>query len=507
MQVFQAGRPDEHYLVAVVAVASCFILIVGAARHYLTYGTETDFIDTFVPDARRFLQGQPMESGVHPPLYSIVIAVVYLVTRSWLRAGLLVSWISGVVALVSSFLLFRELCGRAAGFGALLGLLASGLFVFYWGQATSDVIFLAGFMVSCFLAIRASRSGSVGLWAACGIAAGLCFLTRTNGISLAVLAVAPLLGPASTRAKVRAILALLGGMALPVAVLAVYAAATGSNLLPKRTYLSVAVTYFADRSHRNCGASLPAGERFTSMRDVLLFNPSAMARIYAFNLYGLLADGVTKLIEMPLYYAALPGLVFLIGMDFSPALLVLVVVTVSQVLLVNVTYFQPRLYLFLVPWLGAAIGEMFRRIAAAPWPKRMQPVVVSFLALLLLLGVGQAGAKTVYWLSHGEKELSEVVPQARREIEPGGTILEFRPQLAFYSKASPEPLPDLAGLAALKADAEARAQEGPLYIFYGLIERSCRPQYAALERDVPPSWLDVAARSRTPGGWVLFRVK
>lgn len=500
------GRPDGRYLLAVVAVASCFILLVGAARHYPTYGTETDFVGSFVPEARRFLQGEPLESANHPPLYAIVIGLAYLITHDWLRAGLLVSWISGVVALVTSFLLFRELCNRAAGFGALLGLLGSGVFVFYWGQATSDVFFLAGFMASCFLAIRASRSGSVGLWVACGVAAGLCFVTRTNGISLAALVIAPLFGAGSTRAKARSVLALLGGMALPVAALAMYAAATGSNLFPKRTYLNLATTYFARRQNSDDAVQQVAG-RFTNIRDVLLYDPAAMARIYATNLYALLAHGVTKLIELPLYYAILPGLVFLVGAHFSPELLVLVVVAVSQVLLVNLKSFEPRYYLFLVPWLGAAVGEAFRRIAEARWPRTVQPVVVWFLALMLLLPIGQAGAKTIYLFSHGEEELSEVVPLARRKIEPGAIILASTPHVGFYSGAFPEALPNLASLAELEAYVRTRDWRGTVFIFYGVKERSWRPQYAELARGIPPPWLEVAARSRRPGDWVLLRVR
>jgi hypothetical protein len=507
VQLFTPRRPDWQYVLAVVSVAGALVLLAGSAHHYLTYGTETDFAALFVPEARRFLQGEPLQSTVHPPLYSMVIGLVYLATGDWLRAGLLVSWMAGAVALVSSFLLFKELLNRAAGYGALLGLLASGVFTFYWAQATSDVFFLAGFMVSCLLAVRASRSGSLGLWAACGVAAGLCFFARTNGISLAVLVVAPLLGAGSTRAKGEAVLVVLGGMALPVAALGLYARVTGSNLLPQNTYLDLAVTYFAQRSHRLCGATGPYSERFTSLRDVLLYDPAAMARTYATHLYWLLAEGLTRLIEVPLYYAILPGLIFLIGMDLSPALLVLAVVTVSQALLVSLTYFQPRLYLFLVPWLGAAIGETFRRIAAAPWPRRGQPVVASCLALTVLLSLGGAAGKTLYLILHGQEELSEVVPLARREIEPGASILAFRPQVAYYSHASPEPLPDLVGLAALRDDVEARARQEPLYLFYGEIERACLPQYSGLAVEAPPSWLEVAARSRRPGGWVLLRVE
>jgi hypothetical protein len=508
MRFLTRERPDRQYLLAVLVAASGFILLVGAVRHYLAYGTETDFIGIFVHEAQRFLRGEPLQSVFHPPLYSIVIGLAHLITGDWLRAGLLVSWISGIVVLLSSFLLFRELCSRAAGFGALLGLLGSGLFLLNWGLATSDVFFLAGFMVSCLLAVRAYRSGSIRLWIACGVVVGLCLVTRTNAISLVVLLITPLFGAGSARAKVKSVLALLGGIVLPVAVLAVYAKATGSNLLPGNTYINLATTYFTEGVRTNSDeARQEVAKRFTGVRDVLLHNPAAIAKMYASDLYQLLASGITKLIEMPLYYAILPGLVFLIGAYFSPALLVLAVVAISQVLLVNLKSFEARYYLFLVPWLGAAIGEVFRRVADAPWPRPAQRAVMGFLSLMLLLAIGQAGAKTVYLLLHGEKELSEVVPRARREIKPRAVVLAIKPHVAFYSDASWEPLPALNSLAELKDSAQARDPKQPLYIFYGSIEQERRPQYAELAREVPPSWLQVAARSRKPGGWVLLRMK
>lgn len=134
-------------------------------------------------------------------------------------------------------------------------------------------------------------------------------------------------------------------------------------------------------------------------------------------------------------------------------------------------------------------------------------MVVPFLALMWLLPIGQAGAKTIYLLSHGEEELSEAVPVARQRIGPDATILASRSHVASYSDASPELLPRLPGLAELKEYAQARDRRRALYIFYGVIERSMRPQYAALAAGVPPPWLEVVARSRNPGGWVLLRVK
>jgi hypothetical protein len=304
------------------------------------------------------------------------------------------------------------------------------------------------------------------------------------------------------------VLALVGGMALPLATLATYAAVTGSNLFPAGTHISLAITYFAEGDRNTDDARREAAASFTDMREVLLHDPAAIARIYVSGLYHIFANGLTRLIELPLYYAILPGLVYLIGVYFSPALLVLAIVAVTQVLLVNLMFFQQRLYLFLVPWLGAAVGEISHRIADGPWPKPARPAIVGFLALVWLLAIGQAGAKTVYMLSHGgEDELSEVVPLARGKIRPGAVILAYKPHVGFYNGATTESLPDLAGLAQLKKYTQERPGTGALYIFYGMIERWRRPQYAELARGAPPSWLEVTARSRKPGGWVLFSVK
>jgi hypothetical protein len=391
----------------------------------------------------------------------------------------------------------------------LLGLLGSGVFLFNWALATSDMFFLAGFMASCLLAVRAYGSGSIHLWIACGLLVGLCLVTRTNAISLPLLLILPLLGSGLASSKSRSVLALLGGIVVPVAVLLIYAKTTGSNLLPENTYISLANTYFTPEGlHPNSDeARAQVAARFTSMRDVLLHNPAVMARMYASDLYWLLATGITKLIEMPLYYAILPGLVFLVGAYFSPPLLVLAIVAISQVLLLNLKVFEARYYLFLVPWLGAAVGEAFGRVADAPWSPPLKHVVFGFLSLMLLLPMGQAGAKAAYLLLHGETELSEVVPLARREIKPGAVVLSIKPHVAFYSAAVQELLPELPGLTELKDSAQSRRPDRGLYIFYGSIERERRPQYAELGRELPPSWLQVVARSRKPGAWVLLRVR
>jgi 4-amino-4-deoxy-L-arabinose transferase-like glycosyltransferase len=503
VRVFAPGRPDWHYAVAIAAVAACFILAADATREYLSYGTESDFVWRFAPEARRFLQGEPLISDFHPPFYSMVVGVGYLITGDWLRAGLLVSWMSGIAALLSSFLLFTDLCGSTAGFGALLGLLGSGVFMLNWGLATSDVFFLAGFILSCLFAVRALRNNSIRFWIGCGVVVGLCIATRANGIALALLAIAPFFGAASRRVKLQAVGAFLGGMALPLGALALYAAATGSNVIPRGTYLNLAVTYFSGGQH-DTEAGRQAARRFTGLSGVLLHDPAALAQHYVLDLYRFLTVGLTRLIELPLYYALLPGLILLIGMHLSPALLIIALVALSQILLVNLAYFQPRLYLFLVPWVGAGIAEVFRRLAETPWP-RLRSAILATLALMWLFAVGQAVAKTGYVLWHAEDELSELIPLARRTIAPGAVVFASKPNLAFYTGARHRFLPELPGVTELREYA-VPGSKAEVYIFYGDSERERHPQYATLA-DAPPSWLQVVARSARRGNWVLLRAR
>ena len=75
----------------------------------------------------------------------------------------------------------------------------------------------------------------------------------------------------------------------------------------------------------------------------------------------------------PLYFLFLPGLLCLIGRRIGAGLTVLLVIAAAQLLLVNFKAFQPRFYLFLVPIMGAAVGEMGWRFLRANWPPEAAP--------------------------------------------------------------------------------------------------------------------------------------
>ena len=293
----------------------------------------------------------------------------------------MLSVVSGMAALIASWLLFHDLGGRAPAWGAVLTLLGSGAFIESSASASTDVPFLALFVGSCLCAIRALRSGSPWPWRACGLLAGLAIATRSNGVTLALLILAPFVSRAPLRARLEGALHVATGLAVPIVFLAAYALETGSNVWPARNHVNLAMTYFAGADRTSAEAMHAMAGRFGGIADVLLHDPVALARTYVRDLFGLLSRGLTQVVEPPLYFLFLPGLLFLIGRRIGAGLTVLLVIAAAQLLLVNFKAFQPRFYLFLVPIMGAAVGELAgvflaRKVAARAAqrsPRRVRP--------------------------------------------------------------------------------------------------------------------------------------
>ena len=67
----------------------------GFRRTASSDGDRTDILDSFVPEALRFLGGGPLAVESHPPFYPIVVAAVYCTTDGGMRAGPLRALLTG----------------------------------------------------------------------------------------------------------------------------------------------------------------------------------------------------------------------------------------------------------------------------------------------------------------------------------------------------------------------------------------------------------------------------
>jgi 4-amino-4-deoxy-L-arabinose transferase-like glycosyltransferase len=482
------------------------VLALGLGRSHLGYGVETDFVGGYVPEAQRFLDGEPLLSEFHPPLYPLALAGLRELLDDWLLAGVVLSALSGIAVLIASYFLFYDLGGRATAWGAVVTLLGSGVFIQSSASASTDVAFLALFMGSCLCAIRALRSGSTWLWRGCGLLAGLAIATRSNGVALGLLILAPLLSQAPLRSRLGGALHVATGLAVPAVVLLIYAVASGSNVWPSRNHLNLAMTYFAGGDRTSREAMHEVAGHFSGVADVLLHDPASLARTYAYDLYKVLSEGLTKVAEPPLYLFFLPGLLFLVGRRLSAGLSVLLLIAAAQLLLVNFKAFQPRFYLFLVPIMGAAVGEMAWRVLHADWPPERRRAIVALFGLMLVAAAVLATVKAYRALDGQVNELADVLPVVVTIIPQGSAVLARKPHLAFYTDAQWTYLPDLADPQELHGFLRRQEFNQPAYLFYGKTEREYRPQYPTLKSaEAAPDWLEVVVESSAPGNWILYR--
>jgi 4-amino-4-deoxy-L-arabinose transferase-like glycosyltransferase len=501
----QLARRQAVLLGALLLTFAAGVLGLGLSRSYLGYGVETDFIGGYVPEAQRVLDGEPLLSEFHPPLYPLALAGLRQLGGDWLLAGVLLSVVSGIAVLIVSWLLFYDLSGAATAWGTVLTLMGSGVFLQFGASASTDLPFLALFVGSCLCASRALGSGSPWLWRVCGLLTGLAIGTRANGVSLILLILAPFAAPAPWRCRLEGALHVATGLAVPIVGLALYALATGSNVWPARSHLNLAMTYFAGGDRTNWEGMEEVAGRFRGFADVLRYDPATLARTYLYDLFGVLSRGLTKVVEPPLYFLFLPGLLFLIGRRIGPRLTVLLVIAAAQLLLVNFKAFQPRFCLFLVPLMGAAVGEMAGRLLRADWPPKRRQALLALFGLMLLTAAVLAPIQAQRSI-HGEgAELAEVVPLVATKIPPGSTVIARKPHLAFYTGAGWIYLPDLAGLAELREFLRRQQFTQPAYLFYGREERHHRPQYLMLQSTATaPDELELVAQSPEPGNWGLY---
>jgi hypothetical protein len=197
---------------------------------------------------------------------------------------------------------------------------------------------------------------------------------------------------------------------------------------------------------------------------------------------------------------------FLIGRRISAGLTVLLVVVVAQLLLVNFKAFQPRFCLFLVPTMGAAVGEMVWRLLHADWPPERRRAMVALFGLMLVTAAGLASVKAYRAVYSQVHELTEVMPVIATRIPHGSTVIARKPHLAFYTETQWIYLPDLAGVEALHEFLLRQEFAQPAYLFYGGMERKYRPQYLTLQpADAAPDWLEPMAQSSEPGNWIVYR--
>ena len=512
-------------LLLVLSVIVGFVVILGVIafqRDVYNYNTESDYLGGFIPEAVRLLRGEPLEIDFHPPLYPAIIAGLQLLIRDWFATGLLVSLAASLAVLITTLLLLRRAMGPGAAMGGIVALVISPTFVYYSLQATSELFSLALYMAA-FLAVYVSvERRSPGSYLVAGLLIGLALLTRTNhvvllGLLLFYLVPAPVGGraiPPVVRAK--SLTVALAGVGLPLAAWLGFALGTGAPVMPTKNHENLALTYFSGDSRISGDARLALVTRFDSTRAVLTADPIGLVRTYARDFAATTRRLLARdtVLAFPLVAVSLLAWLVLLAKERQKRAWygVLLLNLAAMYALLNFKMYEHRYYLYLLPFLGAAVGHgislAFR--ASDKIYVRIGPMIV----VLALVGHGAlhgaSEAKRLHlaaWATDAQAAGRELVAL---DAVGQGRVYARKHHVAYYAGMDSAWLPDLATVEHLHEHLveSARADARSTFVFYGYPERRTRPQYQTLatpDTEQLPS-LELVARGSELGGWVLYRV-
>lgn len=489
--------------------ASCFLLVslLSFKRSYFGFGTETDYLGAFVPEAQRVIAGEPLLLEFHPPLYSMCLALVQTLMQDWLRTGLLVSLAASAVALVTNFLFFYRLLGVYAGWGAILGLITSSVFLKYSAYATSDIFFLALYSTAFLLSLLAVKQKFAHLWILSGLAVGCILLTRTNGITCLLIAVLPWWSGSSFRQKQNNFLYFLLGLLIPLLSWVAYALFSGSQLTPAGTYANFALTYFSPSDRISGDARVQVEAQFDSLVDVLAYDPIHLARIYFADLISL-GQSVAKMLPRPLGLFVPIGIFsFFKGKTENGKICIFyIALTLLQVLLVNFKAYEDRYFLFLLPVLGVIVSKAFEYLISLVRRQKSRRVVAVFCMICVLLSLALSFRAAWRAVDSSVGELAEAVPKVQQLMLSGASMIARKPHIPFYTGSTLLSFPAVETLPELRCALKTQLTSGDLFLYYGTQEKAFRRQFEVLsDPEASPDWLKPVEYSAKSDSWVLYK--
>ncbi len=501
-------RKNAILLFIIIVFIGAFLSYLGFNRSFFTYSTETDFLGGFLPEAKRVLAGEPLLLSFHPPFYSIVLAGVQSVVGNWFYAGIVISILSCLAVIVANFFLFENSCGRYAGWTVLAGFLLSAPFLTYSCFATSDIFFLALYSCCLLLAYYAYTNESKILWSVCGFVCGLTLLTRSNGITILAFLLLPWLTIIPVERRLKNFLALLSGLSIPIIIWISYAKITGGPLMPEGNYINIALTYFSHGSDRISGdARAPLEKEFTSLWQVLSYNPLHIVKTYLFDLFHNKALSAGELFPFPINFIV--GVSFVVMLFKKPAdnfWYYILILTALQLLLVNFKAYETRYYFFLLPVLSAPVGVFINKLF-----QRFSKVPLGYaVASLLMFGViflDFNSSKIAFSALHlDDKELSEAITKISKVIKNDKHIIIFsrKEHIAYYLGVKHRYIPLVNNVQELEKYFKNNKDDSHIYMYYGQAEKSSRPQFMSLSNSKNTAF-EVVSRSDIDDSWRLYR--
>jgi len=511
---FNRNNQDRTIYIG-IAIFVILMSVLCFKRQTLNYGVETDFLGGFVLEAIRFLNGDPLELKYHPPFYSIVLSSVYLIFNDWIISGMTLSLISSCIVMIMSYHFVKLAFGEKAAVGTISAFFLSWGFISYSIQASSDMFFFALFYCSMFAIAMAEKKQKKYFWIIGGIFAGLTFLTRSNGIPVLFVLLFAVVSKCKNLSKKKILVFMLSGIMFPIILWTLYAKISHSTVYVQSNYQNLAVSYFSEGSDRYSGDSTnESSKEFDNIWEVLTKDPKHILFTYVKDLLKTIKRLFTDdfFIAFPFIPFALPGLILLFFNKFDQFKLILLINLLAVILFFNLHAWMSRLYLFLIPIMGAGVFTLIAHMYLhfnLKLNTKFLFIIVPILILVFVVNIKVHSGRFVKSEAIDSLAASKILNN-RKNIKES-LIISRKPHLRFYTGSKGCGFPNVKTFKELQVAIKnmIHPYNGNIaaYLFYGFPERQYRPQFSVLEdSDFHAPWLKKIGCGNEKGGWVLYKV-
>lgn len=479
------------------------------------FGSESDFFYEYLPLAKAFLDGQVVIGAFRGPIYPMVLGIIGRITGDFILAGILISVVSAAIVVFLVFGLIRRLFGAKWALPVALLLALNPNFFMFSYQIGTDMLFVMLLTLSLYLLIQIERKRPALIFS--GIAGGIAYLTRYNGI---VVLVGALLILVVNFWK--------AGWAKRLILTIVFTASFFATITPWGLYcLKEKGNFFYNEYYQGVGYELygqgvgkgvdpmsnPSRNQFdaanpmSSAKDVLLRDPLSLGAKILKNAFTYAWNNAIYLTGWPIGLLALAGVVLLFFTPANRHRLAFYLFNLAFFGVLLMIHYEIRYPLFLIPcYLILAVRALFLADLAVPWRHLAKISVALLLGLMAWTGV-QSYRENSARIGSGPEEVriianwfKENVPAAKRKK----IVAARKPHIAYYMGVDFVTIPVAGDEREMIEKLKAQHVD---YLYFGGAEVATRRNLINLvDPSVPHEGLKMMAYTADPAS-VLYRLE
>lgn len=331
------------YLVTMLICSLLFHKIGG-------YGVETDFYQTYVPEAKSFLTGGFLIDAFRGPIYPILLSLFQKVFLDYYIAGLFINVLSASLALWFIFELFTSIFDRNIAFLSTIFVIFNPIFVQFTYSVGTDMLFFLCSYITLYLFLR--RGNDIKTIVLLALFTALAYLIRYNGIFL--LSIVPIVlllnvwGSNFKKNLLNLSLYVLLFM-LFISPWCIYTYINKGEFFYNHNYWNVAYEYI-DRGKIGWDTWYSNLSQYHSIYSIISYNPIHFLIHFISNVFSNYLKFINLVMGLLVGIFSTAGIIFFVfSHKKNIKQTAYLIISLIFLAIVNLVFYRDRFYLFLIP--------------------------------------------------------------------------------------------------------------------------------------------------------------